>query len=329
MMYAVEIAQPGGPEVLRMVQRPVPQPAAGEVRIRIAAAGLNGADLAQRRGVYPPPAGASDLPGLEVSGVVDALGPGAGGFAPGDRVCALLAGGGYAEYCCVPAGHALPLPDHLSMAEGAGLIEAIATVWTNVFDAAGLKPGETLLVHGGTSGIGTTAIQMARLHGCTVLTTVGSAEKARAVTALGAERAILYRDEDFATVLRAEKRRVDVVLDIIGGPYLDGNLRVLAPGGRLVVIAFAGGRMGELDLARMMMNRLTVTGSTLRSRPDAEKTALVAAVRAAVWPWVVDGRFRPVIDSIHGFDAAADAHRLMERSGHVGKIILQGGWPRP
>ncbi|MGV3650234.1 MAG: NAD(P)H-quinone oxidoreductase [Devosia sp.] len=325
-MPAIEIAGKGGPEVLRLTRRPIPQPGPGEVLIKVAAAGLNGADLAQRRGVYPPPAGASDLPGLEVSGTISALGEGVSGWTIGDRVVALLAGGGYAGYCTAHAGHVLPLPDGLSFVEGATLIEAIATVWTNVFDTAALAPGEHLLVHGGTSGIGVTAIQMARLHGARVSVTVGSAEKAEAARALGAERAINYREEDFAGVIKAEfGKGVDVILDIIGGSYLTGNIKALAPGGRLTIIAFSGGRMGELDLARVMMNRLRITGSTLRSRPDAEKTALIAAVRDRVWPWVADGRFKPVVDSVFPLDKAADAHARMETSQHIGKIVLEVG----
>jgi NADPH2:quinone reductase len=325
-MPAIEIAGKGGPEVLTLARRPVPQPGPGEVQIKVAAAGLNGADLAQRRGVYPPPAGASDLPGLEVAGTISALGEGVSGVALGDRVCALLAGGGYAGYCCVKAGQVLPLPERLSFIEGATLIEAIATVWTNVFEASALAPGEHFLVHGGTSGIGVTAIQMARLHGAEVSVTVGSEAKAQAARELGAGRAINYREEDFAAVIKAEfEKGVDVILDIIGGPYLPGNIKALAPGGRLSIIAFSGGRMGELDLARVMMNRLRITGSTLRSRPDAEKSRIISAVREKVWPWVADGRFKPVVDSVFPLERAADAHALMETSRHVGKIVLEIG----
>ncbi|WKC21890.1 NAD(P)H-quinone oxidoreductase [Rhizobium sp. SSA_523] len=323
-MFAIEISEPGGPEVLKAVRRPVPAPGPGEIRIRVEAAGLNGADLAQRRGVYPPPEGASDLPGLEVAGIVDLCGDGVTDFQPGDRVCALLTGGGYAQYCCVPEGQVLPLPPEITMAQGAGLIEAIATVWTNVFETAALQRGETLLVHGGTSGIGTTAIQMAKLHHCKVIVTVGSEEKAKAALSLGADRAIIYRHEDFASVLKAEKTRIDVILDIVGGPYLDGNLKSLAYGGRLVVIAFSGGRMAQLDIARVMMNRLQITGSTLRSRPVAEKARIISEVRTKAWPWVQDGRFKPVIDSTFPFAEATAAHRRMEGSGHIGKIILEG-----
>lgn len=323
-MFAIEISKPGGPDVLKATRRPIPEPGPGEIRIRVEAAGLNGADLAQRRGVYPPPPGVSDLPGLEVAGIVDLCGDGVTDFKAGDRVCALLTGGGYAQYCCVPSGQVLPVPAEITMAQGAGLIEAVATVWANVFEAAALKPGETLLVHGGTSGIGTTAIQMAKLHGCKVIVTVGSEEKAKAALDLGADKAIVYRKEDFASVLKAEKIRIDVILDIVGGPYLDGNVKSLAYGGRLVIIAFSGGRMAELDIARVMMNRLQITGSTLRSRPVAEKARIISEVRDKAWPWVEDGRFRPVIDSTYPFAEAVAAHERMEGSSHIGKIILQG-----
>lgn len=322
MMRAVEIAGKGGPEVLRLVERPVPEPGPGEVQIKIAAAGLNGADLAQRRGVYPPPEGASDLPGLEVAGTISKLGEGVAGLAEGQRVCALLTGGGYAQYCTVPAGQVLVLPEDVDFISGAGLIETTATVWANVFEAGALKLGETFFVHGGTSGIGTTAIQLARLFGARVVATCGSAEKAERCRDLGADRAINYRNEDFAAILREELGGVDVILDIIGGPYLADNIRILKPGGRLVFIAFSGGRRGELDIARVMMNRLTITGSTLRSRPIAEKARLVAAVRERVWPLLVSGAYQPVIDSTFPLEQAAEAHRYMEASRHMGKIIL-------
>ena len=321
-MRAIEIAGEGGPEVLRLVERPVPEPGPGEVRIRVAAAGINGADLAQRRGVYPPPEGASDLPGLEVAGTIDKLGDGVAGLAKGDRVCALLTGGGYAQYCVAPAGQVLVLPENVDMVGGAGLIETIATVWTNVFEAGRLQTGETLLVHGGTSGIGTTAIQLARLFGARVFVTCGSDDKAERCHQLGADRAINYRTENFAEVIRSEAGGADVILDIVGGPYLGDNVRALAPGGRLVFIAFSGGRMGELDIARVMMNGLTVTGSTLRGRPAAEKARLIAAVRKEVWPLLASGAFQPVIDSRYRLEDASEAHRYMEASRHVGKIVL-------
>lgn len=322
-MRAVEIVRPGGPEVLEATERPVPYPAPGEVQIAIAAAGVNGADLAQRRGTYAPPEGASDLPGLEVSGVISALGEGVSGFAVGERVCALLTGGGYAEYCTVPAGQVLLLPDDMDFVAGAGLIETIATVWANVFEAGRLESGETLLVHGGASGIGTTAIQLAKAFGAKVLVTVGSAEKAEACRALGADRAINYRGEDFAAIARDEFGGADVILDIVGAPYLEGNIKALRRGGRLVFIAFGGGRLGQLDIARVMMNGLTVTGSTLRGRPLAEKARLVDEVRTHVWPLLESGRFAPVIDSVWPLERAADAHRHVEASRHTGKVILE------
>ncbi|MBF9033306.1 zinc-binding dehydrogenase [Rhodobacterales bacterium HKCCE2091] len=321
-MRAIEISGPGGPEVLRLTDRPVPDPGPGEVLIAVSAAGINGADLAQRRGVYPPPKGASDLPGLEVSGTVAALGAGVEGPAVGTRVCALLTGGGYAEYVAAPAGQVLALPDSISFDSGAGLIETAATVWTNVFEAGALKPGETLLVHGGSSGIGTTAIQLGKLFGATVAVTCGSDDKAVRCRDLGADRAINYRSEDFAEVIRAELSGVDVILDIVGGPYLDANIRSLNRGGRLVFIAFNGGRKAELDIARVMMNGLTVTGSTLRSRPLDEKARLIAAVHENVWPHLESGAFNPVIDSCYPLAEAGDAHRRMETSEHIGKIVL-------
>lgn len=323
MMRAIEITRPGDPGVLRLVQRPLPVPAPGEVRIAVAAAGINGADLAQRRGAYPPPPGASDIPGLEVSGTIDALGEGVSGLAVGDRVCALLTGGGYAAFCTAPAGQVLPLPNGIDMVEAGGLIEAIATVWTNVFELGGLKAGETLLVHGGASGIGTTAIQLAKAFGAKVLATVGSNDKADACRRLGVDRAINYRTEDFADIARNDYEGVDVIIDIIGGPYLEGNVRALRRGGRLVFIAFGGGRTGQLDIARVMMNGLTVTGSTLRARPVAEKTRLLSEVRTHVWPLIETGTFRPVIDSVWPLEDAADAHRHMEASAHTGKLILR------
>ncbi|MBI1621231.1 NAD(P)H-quinone oxidoreductase [Aquamicrobium sp. cd-1] len=322
MMQAIEISEAGGPEVLRLCERPVPQAAAGEVLIKVAAAGLNGADLAQRRGVYPPPKGASDIPGLEVSGTIEALGEGVDGFAVGDRVVALLAGGGYAQYCNVPASQVLPLPDHLSFVEGAGLMETIVTVWANVFDIGGLREGETLLVHGGTSGIGTTAIQLAKAFGARVAATSGSEGKAELCRQIGAETAINYKTEEFASIVRERHGGANVVLDIIGGPYLEGNIRAMAPKGRLVFIAFNQGRMGQLDIARVMMNGLTVTGSTLRSRPLAEKARLVSEVREKVWPLVESGSFKPVIDQVFPLAEATAAHVRMESGSHMGKIIL-------
>jgi len=322
-MRAIEIEGNGGPEVLRLAERAVPLPDRGEVLIEVKAAGLNGADLAQRRGVYPPPPGASDIPGLEVAGFVKALGQGVSGLAEGDRVCALLTGGGYAEFCTAPAGQVLKLPDNIDFAAGASLIEAMATVWLNVFEIARLIPGERLLVHGGGSGIGTTAIQLANLTGSEVHCTVGSQEKVEACRKLGAKRAINYRQESFAEIIRSDEiNGVDVILDIVGGPYLSDNIRSLRRGGRLVFIAFGGGRSGELDIARVMMNGITVTGSTLRARPIDEKSRIVEEVRQRFWPFVADGRFKPVVDSTFPLEQAAEAHGFMESSRHIGKIVL-------
>lgn len=323
-MRAVEISHPGGPEVLRIVEREVPLPGPGEVQIAVAAAGLNGADLAQRKGAYPPPEGASDLPGLEVAGTISALGDGVSGFEIGERVCALLTGGGYAQYCTAPAGQVLPLPRSMDFVAGAGLLETITTVWANVFEAGRLAAGETLLVHGGASGIGTTAIQLAKSVGARVFVTCGSEDKAAACRELGADRGINYRSENFAEIVR-EEGGADVILDIVGGSYLEDDIKALKRGGRLVFIAFGGGRHGQLDIARVMMNGLTITGSTLRSRSIAEKARLIAEVKRHVWPLVETGAFRPVIDSVWPLEAAAEAHRHMEASSHTGKVILQIG----
>lgn len=321
-MQAIEIDGKGGPEVLRMVERPAPQPKAGEVQIAVTAAGVNGADLAQRRGVYPPPEGASDLPGLEVSGTISALGADVSGFAVGDRVCALLEGGGYAQYCTVPAGQVLTVPDSMDLVASAGIVETTATVWSNIFEIGKLKKGETLLVHGGGSGIGTTAIQLGKLFGARVFVTCQNEEKAQRCVQLGAERAINYRSEDFAEILRSEGG-ADVILDIIGGPYLESNIKALKRGGRLVFIAFGQGRNGTLDIARVMMNGLTVTGSTLRARPIAEKARLVSELRKHVWPHLTSGGFVPVIDQVFSMADAAKAHEHMEASRHFGKIVLK------
>ncbi len=323
-MSAVEIDSPGGPEVLKPVRRPLPAPAAGEVLIEVAAAGVNRPDCLQRRGAYPPPPGASDIPGLEVAGTVVDLGPGTHGLAVGDRVCALVAGGGYAAYCTAPAVQCLPVPAGLSVEEAAALPETFFTVWSNVFERGALRPGESLLVHGGSSGIGTTAIQLARALGSPVLTTVGSAEKARACVELGAERAIDYREEDFVAVVRSHTadRGVDVILDMVGGDYLQRNLDCLATDGRLVQIAFLRGARAGLDLSSIMVKRLTLTGSTLRARSPEFKGAIAVALRARVWPLIEAGRVRPVIHACFTLERAAEAHVLMESSRHVGKIVL-------
>jgi putative PIG3 family NAD(P)H quinone oxidoreductase len=321
---AVEVAQPGGPEVLRVVERPMPQPGLGEVRIRVAAAGLNRPDVMQRQGRYPPPPGAPDIPGLEAAGTVDALGEDAGPWRAGDAVCALVAGGGYAEACLAPAPQCLPLPRGFSMVEAAAVPETFFTVWHNVFERGRLAAGETLLVHGGSSGIGTTAIQLARASGARVFATAGSAEKCAACARLGADRAINYKDEDFVGVVKAATagRGVDVILDMVGGDYLPRNLACLAVEGRLVQIAAQRGARTELDLVAVMQKRLTLTGSTLRPRPVAEKAAIARALHERVWPLLETGRVRPVIHATFPLEQAAEAHRLMESGRHIGKIVL-------
>lgn len=323
-MRVVEIARPGGPEVLVPATRPLPVPAAGEVLIRVAAAGVNRPDIVQRMGLYPPPPGASDIPGLEVAGTIAALGEGVTDWAVGDAVCALLAGGGYAEYATAPALQCLPVPAGLDMAQAAALPETVFTVWTNVVERGGLKSGESLLVHGGTSGIGTVAIQIAKALGATVFTTAGGPDKVAACKALGADHAIDYRSQDFVAQVKqiTGGRGVDVILDMVGGDYLPRNIDCLAVDGRHVSIAFLHGPRAEINMGLVMMKRLTLTGSTLRARPVAEKGALARAVIQHVWPMVTDGRLRPVLAQQFPLDQAADAHRLMESSQHIGKIML-------
>src|SRR5712675_993120 len=326
-MHHIAMEAPGGPEVLTLATGPVPRPAAGEVLIRVAAAGVNRPDILQRIGNYPPPPGASPILGLEVAGAIAALGPGVTEWREGDPVCALVAGGGYAEYCVAPAPQCLPVPRGLSLIEAAGLPETFFTVWSNVFDRGRLKAGETLLVHGGSSGIGTTAIQLARAFGARIFATAGSPEKCAVCRELGAERAIDYRREDFAAVVKeaTEGRGVDVILDMVGGPYVEKNLRSLALEGRLVQIAFLQGSKVTLDLAHVMMRRQTITGSTLRPRPVAEKAAIARNLRDKVWPLIEAGKVRPVIDRTFPLAEAAVAHRLMESSAHIGKILLRTG----
>ena len=320
-MRAVEISAPGGPEVLQLTDRPVPTPAHGQVVIKVAYAGVNRPDALQRAGSYAPPPGASDLPGLEASGEVVALGDGVTEVAIGDQVCALLPGGGYAEYVATPAAHCLPVPEGLGLKEAACLPETFFTVWSNVFSRGGLRAGERFLVHGGSSGIGTTAIQLARIFGARVFATAGSAEKCKACMALGAERAINYRDEDFVEVLRAEGG-ADLILDMVGGDYLPRNVKALADEGRLVQIAFLQGPKVELNFAQVMMRRLTITGSTLRPQSDLAKARIAEDLRAHVWPLLDSGRIAPVMDSEFPFAEAAKAHERMEGSGHIGKIVL-------
>ena len=323
-MTAIEITAPGGPDVLEPTRRPVPVPAAGEILIRVAVAGVNRPDVLQRAGGYPPPKGASDLPGLEVAGEVATLGTGAERWRVGDRVTALTAGGGYAEYVTAPAAHALPFPAGLDVAAAAALPETVFTVWTNVFERGALAAGETLLVHGGTSGIGTTAIQLAKARGARVIATAGGAAKVEACRALGADLAIDYRTQDFVAEAKAftEGRGVDVILDMVGGSYVARNHAVAADKGRIVQIAFLEGAKVELDLRPLMMKRLIHTGSTLRPRTIEEKAAIAAAVEAQVWPLIAAGRVRPLIAARFPLVEAAKAHALMETSSHVGKIML-------
>ena len=326
-MTVVEISEYGGPEVLKPASRPVPQPASGEALIRVAAAGVNRPDAIQRAGNYPPPAGQSDLPGLEVSGEIVALGDGASGVSIGDTVCALTPGGGYAEYCIAPASHCLPVPDGISVTDAAGIPETSFTVWHNVFQRAYLQKGERFLVHGGSSGIGTTAIQLAKAFGAEVFTTAGSREKCDACEALGADLAINYKEEDWVAVLRekTEKQGVDVILDMVGGSYIQKNIDSLNWDGRLSIIAFLTGAKAELMLARFMVKRLTMTASTLRAQSDAAKAAIAAELREKVWPLFASGKVKPIIDSVLPLSKAAKAHERIESSTHIGKIILQIG----
>ena len=324
-MRVVEISRPGGPEVLVPAMRRVPQPAAGEILIRVQAAGVNRPDALQRAGAYDPPPGASDLPGLEAAGEVAAVGPGGSVWQVGDPVCALLPGGGYAEYALTHQSHALPVPRGLGMAEAAALCETFFTVWTNVFERGRLQAGETLLVHGGSSGIGTTAIQLAHARGARVFTTAGSEEKLAACRDLGAELAINYRDTDFVDAVREATggRGVDVILDMVGGDYLPRDVRALAADGRLVMIAHQAGPKVELNFAQVMMKRLTITGSTLRPQSVEAKARIAAALRREVWPLLDSGRIAPVMDQRFPLEAAAEAHARLETSAHIGKIVLE------
>lgn len=317
-MKVVEITEFGGPQVLKPGERPVPEPADGEVLIRVHAAGVNRPDLLQRQGKYPPPPGVSDIPGLEVAGEVAESRSSA--WKKGDRVCALLAGGGYAEYAVAPAGQCLPVPSSLDMAQAAALPEAVFTVWNNLFVRGGLKAGETALIHGGSSGIGTTAIQMAKALGAKVIVTAGSDDKCAACRELGADLAINYKSQDFVAV--AGKDSVDVVLDMVGGDYVARDLEILKPDGRHVSIAFLRGAKAEIDIQKIMQKRLTITGSTLRPRPAVEKQALRDGIRNQVWPKVSAGSIRPVIEASFALEQAAEAHAALEKGAHVGKIIL-------
>jgi len=328
VMHAVEIAAFGPPEELRLAERPLPQPGAGELLIRVAASGVNRPDVLQRKGHYAPPPGVSDLPGLEVAGVVesgDAAAMAQAGINVGDRVCALVAGGGYAEYCVAPVAQCLPVPAGLSNVEAASLPETFFTVWSNVFDRARLQTGETLLVQGGSSGIGVTAIQLARARGATVIVTAGSDEKCAACLALGAHHAINYKTQDFVAEARriTEARGVDVVLDMVAGSYVAREVECLAEDGRIVIIAVQGGVQVELNAALVLRKRLTITGSTLRPRPVAFKAAIAQCLREQVWPLLESGVLKPVIHSEFAAADAAQAHALMESNQHIGKIVLR------
>lgn len=310
---------PDQPLTLAVVARPEPGP--GEILIKVAAAGVNRPDLMQRAGLYPPPPGAPETLGLEAAGVVEAIGVGVSRWRVGDEVCALLAGGGYATYALADQGSALPIPKGLSMPEAAALPETVFTVWANVFEAGALKPGETLLVHGGASGIGTTAIQMAKAHGARVFATAGDDAKCRLCEKLGAERGINYRSEDFEDIVRSAGG-ADVVLDMIGGPYVQKNLDLMNDRGRCVMIAFLQGPQAQLNLMRMMLKRLTLTGSTLRSRPKEEKARIAREVERVVWPWIEAGKVKPVIDSAFPLADAEAAHARLQSGAHAGKIVL-------
>lgn len=323
-MKIVDVPQPGGPEALVVAQRPTPVPKDTEVLIKIAAAGVNRADVLQRKGHYPPPPGAPAYPGLEAAGVVEAVGSGVREFNVGDPVCALLQGGGYAEYCVVDEGQVLPIPGALSMIEAASLPEAYFTVWSNVFEFGRLQRDETLLVHGGSSGIGVAAIQLATALGHTVFTTAGSDDKCRFCEQLGAKRAINYKTEDFAQVIaeQTSRRGVDVLLDMVGGSYLSKNVACLAPDGRLVVIATQSGAKGEVDLLRVLQRRLVITGSALRPRDVEFKRAIKRKLLETVWPLLARGAIKPIVDRIFALDRATDAHAYMESGAHRGKIVL-------
>src|SRR6204780_3699791 len=323
-MTVIGISKPGGPEVLLPETRPVPVPAPGELLVKVEAAGLNRPDVAQRSGSYPPPPGASDLPGLEIAGVVVALGAGSSKHKLGDKVMSLVAGGGYAQYCIAQDAQAMAVPPALSMAEAGAIPETLMTVWHNVVERGALKPGETLLIHGGSSGIGTMAIQLAKAFGSKVIVTVGSKEKADACTKLGAGHAINYKTEDFVEAVKTATggAGVNVILDMVGGDYIDRNYDAAAVDGRIVQIAVLGGAKATVNVTRIMVKRLIHTGSTLRPRSNADKAAMVAAIEAKVMPLFREGRIKPLIDSTFPLQKAADAHRRMESSEHIGKIVL-------
>lgn len=323
-MRAITIKEPGDADVLTVTDMPMPAPKAGELLIKVAAAGVNRGDILQRMGLYPAPPGSPDWPGLEVSGTVAALGEGVMQYAVGDEVMALIGGGGYAQYAVAPAGQTMPVPKGVDLIDAAALPETLITVWANVFDTCGLKAGDSFMVHGGSSGIGTTAIQMAKAHGARVFTTAGSPEKCEACLALGADRAINYREEDFVKVIADETggKGLNVILDMVGADYVNRNIQCLGMDGRLTHIAFMNGSRVEVDLMRMMLKRLVITGSTLRARTIEQKAALIAAVTQTVIPWVESGAVKPVVHARLPLNDAPAAHRLMESSAHIGKILL-------
>ncbi len=321
-MRCIEVPEPGGPDALKLGTRPVPRPEHGEVLVKVAAAGVNRPDVLQRQGGYPPPPGASDIPGLEISGTVVEAGPGVSEWREGDEVCALVTGGGYAEYCPAPAPQVLPVPEGVGLEHAGGLPETFFTVWTNVFDRAGLRAGEKLLVHGGSSGIGTTAIQMASQLGARVFATAGSKEKCDACVELGAERAVNYREEDFLEALKEPTGGMDVILDMVAGDYVRKNISLLRPEGRLVHIAFLGGHKVELNLTPTMLKRLSILGSTLRPQSIEAKAGIARALKEKVWPLIGNGRIRPVVDSTFPLADAVKAHERIDEGTHIGKIIL-------
>ncbi|MFD8146939.1 NAD(P)H-quinone oxidoreductase [Streptomyces sp. NPDC059708] len=323
-MHAITIEQPGGPEALVWADVPDPVAGEGEVLVEVAASAVNRADVLQRQGFYDPPPGASPYPGLECSGRIAALGPGVSGWAVGDEVCALLSGGGYAQKVAVPAGQLLPVPQGVDLVAAAALPEVVATVWSNVFMVAGLRPGETLLVHGGSSGIGTMAVQLGKAVGARVAVTAGGKEKLERCAELGADVLIDYREQDFVEELKAatDGAGADVILDIMGAKYLARNLEALAMNGRLAVIGFQGGVKAELDLRMLLAKRGAITATSLRARPLEEKAAIIAAVREHVWPLIGSGRVRPVVHAAYPVEEAAEAHRVLESSAHVGKLLL-------
>jgi NADPH:quinone reductase len=322
IMTCIEISEPGGPEVLVTAQRPVPQTGPGEVLIRVAATGINGPDMMQRKGLYPPPKGASDLLGLEVAGSVEAVGSGVTNWQVGDQICGLTNGGGYAEYCAVDASHCLSVPDGLSLVEAASLPETYFTIWSNIFMTAKLSSGEVYLVHGGAGGLGTTSIQLGKAFGATVVATDNPAARCEICSELGADRVIDYAEEDFVEVVREAYGGADVILDIVGGPYIERNIKASKPDGRLVQLAFALGPKVEINLMPIMLKRLTYTGSTLRSRPASQKTAIAAELAEKVWPLFDAGQLKPVVNTTLPLAEAAEGHRLMETASHTGKIVL-------